>query len=508
MSSSSAPVVNGSISVDSDTIDVIKESYVVTLMPNLGTAAYEDHLRSVHDLCQRYPTLQSGRTAQVRRVIAEPRDHPDPTSLVYFGNFSTVVADWIRSRIRHEVEDIHEERLGNLAIHTTPSGVMSWGLSRISSTTADFDQQRNGYTQARDADKRNNHFVYNAIGNKGTNARVYVLDSGFHEHGPVNELAGTHHIFHDMDKYDKNMHSNSWLPWKWCQTDAQRRKNALSGHAKRDIDDEAFHGTNVTLCVGSSLRGSAPQAQVISVMVCVKVGNNARLAETSILDALETILDQNPEPRTIVNCLWTVRGLGTASPMARSFDKLHARGVQIVVAAGNAGQPLTEQYQTVGNKLLTPIQQLTPHCLDYTTIVGNLQWDNTKREGSNWIHPSPSGSKPGEFSRSASQSPCFNLLTILTGNLFIWAPGTNLPAWSPNGLPTPALEPQTASDLQIHGNLPVISGTSFAAPILSGVLACVLGSQQTALTPAQLQQKLHNEGVIRLDGDRLLLSWA
>jgi len=83
--------------------DVVPESYIVTLHPNLAQDKYEKHMVFVQSLCDRYPLLSDRKTACVTRVMTVPRDSPSPKELTYFGNFNKEIAQKIAEEDREMV---------------------------------------------------------------------------------------------------------------------------------------------------------------------------------------------------------------------------------------------------------------------------------------------------------------------------------------------------------------------------------------------------------------------
>ena len=76
--------------------ETIRDSYIVTLKPDLSKARYENHLKTVFLACERNPRLASGENARLVRVMSEPQDDPNPKSVTYYGNFNPDIEKKIR----------------------------------------------------------------------------------------------------------------------------------------------------------------------------------------------------------------------------------------------------------------------------------------------------------------------------------------------------------------------------------------------------------------------------
>jgi len=142
-----------------------------------------------------------------------------------------------------------------------------------------------------------------------------------------------------MFEYDERMLLYKFNPFKWCEVTSAKRKLARKNHQKREADKTTFHGTNVSLCVGSDKRGSGPNARVVTMAVAYKYySEEISVSEKRVIDALELINEGEVDHKTVINCSWSLRMHPKSGiKMKNLFTELHNKGAHIVTSAGNIG---------------------------------------------------------------------------------------------------------------------------------------------------------------------------
>ena len=167
------------------------------------------------------------------------------------------------------------------------------------------------------------------------------------------------------------------------------------------------------------------------------VGHSATITELGdALDALLAVVVADASKTRILNCSW---GVTRSAYLDSRFQALMDAGVTLISAAGNDG---------IDVSLITPagiVESLTIGAIDKFDIPA----------GFNNISPSDSG-----------------VVTAAGLSLDMFAPGDNV------------MTAHTANYGGVTGDYSINSGTSFAAPLISGI-ACVIGSM--------------NEGLVNMD---------
>jgi serine protease len=215
-----------------------------------------------------------------------------------------------------------------------------------------------------------------------------------------------------------------------------------------DVSNSSWHGTAITGQIaaasqnGLGVAGVHWGAQVLPVRVAGKCG--ALLSD--LLDGLRWAgglplagVPVNPTPARVVNLSYGGSG-ACDSVYQQTVDDLAAAGVLVVVAAGNVAEPLTRPADCRG-----------------VLAVGAVRGDGAKASYSSY-GPNVALSVPGG---SGAGGPDDGLLTTL--NAGITVPGAST-----------------------YGSL---VGTSFAAPLVAGTAALMLGVHP-GLTPADLTRLL------------------
>jgi len=277
---------------------------------------------------------------------------------------------------------------------------------------------------------------------------VAVVDGGVRYDHP--DLAG--HLLPGHDFVSELDHANDGDgrdadasdPGDWV-TRAETRTPAFAGC---DVSDSTWHGTAIAGEIaaathnGLGVAGVHWGAQILPVRVAGKCG--AVLSD--LLDGVRWAaglavsgVPSNPTPAKVINLSYGGSG-ACDSAYQQTVDDVTAAGALVVVAAGNAGEPLTRPADCRG-----------------VLAVAGVRGDGAKASFSSY-GPNVALAVPAGSGESGADH---GLLTTLNSGFTV---------------------PVSAS------YAPVV-GTSFAAPLVAGA-AALLASVQPALTPADLSRLL------------------
>lgn len=202
-----------------------------------------------------------------------------------------------------------------------------------------------------------------------------------------------------------------------------------------DVDGHGTHALSLLVgrANGGSAIGLAPDAQWIAA----KLFNDAGMSRESILhEGLQWALDPDGDPSTddapdIVNLSWTVDSIDRCNrAFQHEWDVFRASGIAVIMAAGNSGPGVSTSVSPANNP-----GQLS---------VGSV---DRQRRVSTFSSRGPSACDGGVFPA-------------------VMAPG----------------EQVLAADLSFGGmpNYAAVTGTSFAAPHVAGVMALLMSAVPTA----------------------------
>lgn len=184
-----------------------------------------------------------------------------------------------------------------------------------------------------------------------------------------------------------------------------------------DFTDYRGHGTAVSsMAVGKNL-GIANHCKLLSVKIANQ-GEEASIFQLGqALDAIKAAAVADPTVTRIVNCSW---GVARSEYLDAKFEELIALGITVVCAAGNSG---------------VSVEDVTPAGIDNVMTVASMDKFDIP-SGFNNISPTDTG--------------------VVTGHglsLDIFAPGENVMV------------------AYLNNSYRVMSGTSFAAPLVAGIAA-------------------------------------
>jgi serine protease AprX len=233
----------------------------------------------------------------------------------------------------------------------------------------------------------------------------------------------------------------------------------LSGGA-----DLSGHGTHVAGVVagydpGGLYTGMAPGATIYSIRV---TGANGQATESQVVTALEWVY-KNHQAKNIrvvnLSLQSSVAASYQTSPLAGAVEKLWFAGVTVVVSAGNRGTVAEAAYFPPAND-------------PYVITVGAMDDAGTK----DWSDDSAASFSSAGLTQEGMAKP--EVLAPGRGILSALAAGSTLAAEYPS---------------KVEGDYIRLSGSSMAAPVVSGAVALMLG-KDPSLTPDQVKYLLMNYG--------------
>ncbi|WP_189155184.1 S8 family peptidase [Lentzea pudingi] len=285
----------------------------------------------------------------------------------------------------------------------------------------------------------------------GRGVNVAVIDTGYVRHSDLQanveggyDFIGTAERGRDGDGDDPNpADEGDWEAAGECAPGSQ-------------AGDSSWHGTHVAGTIAAvtgnrkGIAGIAPDTKITPVRVLGPCGGSSLSIAVSMLWAAGIPIEgapTNPNPAEVINMSLGGASAGCPAYYQRTIDRVVARGVTVVVSAGN------------GN---TDASQSTPANCNNVITVGS----NNREGGRAWY--SNYGSKveisaPGGETRRATDTPG-TITTPQNGILSTLNAGKTRPA------------AETYKPYQ---------GTSMAAPHISGLVA-LMKSAKPSLTPAQI----------------------
>lgn len=256
---------------------------------------------------------------------------------------------------------------------------------------------------------------------------------------------------------------------------------SLGGHGSHVASIAA--GRSVTLNDGSKVSGAAPGASIVSLSTgaaVVIVSADAALnwvLEHHAKPCGDAVLPANCPPIRVVNNSYGPEGGGTFDPNSATVKlqrQLVKEGVVMVWAAGNDGGD--------GSKSLT-----NPPAQDPTGGIISVASYNDQG----------TGTRSGPVSKFSSRGAKTDPLTWPD----ISAPGENIVGACRAYLPicSTGLKPRSGPGVLDVGSYNTLSGTSMAAPQITGIVA-LLFQADPAATPAEVEQVLKSTALHYSDG--------
>ncbi|HVV56782.1 MAG TPA: S8 family serine peptidase [Gaiellaceae bacterium] len=241
--------------------------------------------------------------------------------------------------------------------------------------------------------------------------------------------------------------------------------NVSSDPNNTTLDDQAGHGTFVAdIAAGQSdtLTGADPAAPIVSVKV---MGADGSAKVSDVIAACQWVLDHKDQYNIRVANFSMHSSYGTNSyndPLDQAVEKLWFAGVTVVAAAGNYGTGATPS-----GVLFSPGNDPFVVTVGAAGLNGTASSsDDNIADWSAWGYTEDGFAKPE-----------------------IVAPGRYMVSNVPSGSTLTTEFPQKIQGTDGSSTLMQISGTSFAAPVVSGTAAEIL-ARHPGYTPDQVKGEL------------------
>jgi len=264
--------------------DVIPESYIVVLKPEVDEDLFETHAAQVQSINARRLRRRNDPTIGVKLKLK-------------ISGFSGYTANFLPETIAEirnlpEVDFVEEDTV--VGINAVTQQNAPWGLSRTSTKANGF----NGTTIPQ-AKGKTGPYTYPDSAGEGTT--VYIVDTG------VNI---------------KHVEFEGRAVW-----------GMTANPSDRD-DDFQGHGTHVAGTVAGKTFGVAKKANIVAVKV---LGDNGFGSTASVITGVEWVARNATDKKVAIANMSLGGGLSTA--LNRAVEAAIASGVTFVVAAGNDNAP-------------------------------------------------------------------------------------------------------------------------------------------------------------------------
>ena len=320
---------------------------------------------------------------------------------------------------------------------------------------------------------------------RGRGVTIAFLDSGFYAHSdlttPANRILAYHSIF-AADGDLTSLETNDVASWHGMMTSVVATGNG-------------------GLAAGF-YRGIASEANV----VLVKIGRTGRISEDQIQKGLEWVLDHAEEHQIrLVNISagGDFEESYLTNPLSQTVEQCARAGITVVCAVGNAGH-------VPGHSVLPPAS--APSCIavgglddqnsldrarrgmyrsSYGPTIDGLQKPEVIAPGI-WVAapilPRTPTAEEAEIYSKLNAADDKDLRELIETNL-----GIDKDLDEAKGLPIPLLRQLITIKMRegnvINQDYKYVDGTSFAAPIVSSIAACMLEANPP-LSPAQIKRIL------------------
>lgn len=319
----------------------------------------------------------------------------------------------------------------------------------------------------------------------GRGVTMAFLDSGFYAHPdltePVSRIIAYHSIF-ASDGDETSLHTNDAASWHGMMTSVVAAGNGgLAGGFYRGIASEAN-------------------------LVLVKIGRTGRISESQIQEGLEWVLAnaQKHHIRVVnISAGGDVEESYLTNSLSQTVERCTRAGLTVICAVGNAGH-------APGHPVLPPAS--APSCI----AVGGLDDQNSLDRARRGMYRSSYGPTvdglqkpeviaPGIWvaapilpkTPTAEEAELYSQLDAAADEelpaLIARNSGVDKDLDEAAGLRTPVLRQLITMKLRagnvINEHYKYVDGTSFAAPIVSSIAACMLEANPS-LTPQQIKHIL------------------
>ena len=317
---------------------------------------------------------------------------------------------------------------------------------------------------------------------RGRGVTIAFLDSGFYAHPdlttPANRILAYHSIF-AADGDLTSLETNDVASWHGMMTSVVATGNGA--------------------LVAGFYRGIASEANV----VLVKIGRAGRISEDQIRKGLEWVLDHAAEHKIrVVNISagGDFEESYLTNPLSQTVEQCARAGITVVCAVGNAGH-------VPGHPVLPPAS--APSCI----AVGGLDDQNSLDRARRGMYRSSYGPTidglqkpeviaPGIWvaapilphTPTAEEAEIYSKLNAADDKdlreLIDGGSGIDKDLDEASSLPIPLLRQLITIKMRegnvINQDYKYVDGTSFAAPIVSSIVACILEANPH-LSPAQIK---------------------
>jgi serine protease AprX len=320
---------------------------------------------------------------------------------------------------------------------------------------------------------------------RGRGVTIAFLDSGFYAHPdlttPKNRILAYHSIFAEAGD-QTSLETNDVASWHGMMTSVVAAGNG-------GLAEELY-------------RGIASEANV----VLVKIGHTGRISEDEIQKGLQWVLEHAVEYRIrVVNISagGDFEESYLTNPLSQTVERCTRAGVTVVCAVGNAGH-------VPGHPVLPPAS--APSCIAVGGLDDNNSLDRARRgmyrssygptiDGLQkpeliapgiWVPapilPHTPTAEEAEFYSKLDAAADDEVRLVLNENA-----GLDQDLDEASSLPLPLLRQLITIKLRegnvINPNYKYVDGTSFAAPIVSSIVACMLEANPR-LSPQQIKRIL------------------
>jgi len=402
------------------------------------------------------------------------------TIVSYNGQFSPEAAsDIVKSNLVSRIEPFTKTEAFQRMVIKSPF----WGTERISSC-----DDKTNFTN----NDASNKYVYKVPSSEGEGVYIYVVEGNFMNNdieperlmwgGTLKVKLGS--VLASTVEIDPIKNPNK-LP----KLDPEAHRDPASIRAPEITNDriepfadftgshEEAHGTYASNIAAGKTFGAAPKATVVPIVRISgpAVNGGLKLAFESILKHHKSVSNKFEKNPIAIVSLSQGGNIETNVNYYEALESIIAKGILVVCAAGNDEQETTSEHRLLVKKLVDAVKaerkagaDLLNEYPDTKTII-EIQNEIKK---ANVTLP---GAFPGVLNVGSTTTKGDVELHVHGSGVDIYAPGFEIPTI-------------TGSKGEISNK--TTSGTSFAAPIVAGSIACLLSEREKMKLPRLLPAKI------------------